>query len=70
MKIKSIIAFASLLLLGTISTAFMSGKSVAKTPIVVEDNKGFLEFLSNFEKVKLPYEIGLKDMFLLKQVAN
>jgi hypothetical protein len=58
MKIKSIIALVSLLGLAIVSTAFVHKPNPPK----VIEKESFLEFLSQFKKVELPYSIGLNDL--------
>lgn len=57
MKIKSIIALVSLLSLTIVSTAFVHKPNPPK----VIEKESFLEFLSQFKKVELPFSIGLND---------
>ncbi|MBK8565666.1 MAG: hypothetical protein IPN76_20545 [Saprospiraceae bacterium] len=59
---KSIIAMASLLSLAIISSAFIQKPIPAKTIEKYEKKEPFLEFLSQFKKVELPYSIGLNDL--------
>ena len=62
MKIKSIIAFAGLLATAVFSTAFRA-KPTSQAPIEnIAQKEDFLQFLSQFKKVELPYSIGLKDL--------
>ncbi len=62
MKIKSIIALAGLLSLAIISMAFVQKPIPVKTTELAGEKESFLEFLSQFKKVELPYSIGLNDL--------
>jgi hypothetical protein len=62
MKINSIITLASLLSLAIISMAFVQKPIPAKTTELAGEKESFLEFLSQFKKVELPYSIGLDDL--------
>jgi len=60
MKIKNVISFASLILFFLMSSAFTTVDHSPKT--LAEDvDPSFVEFLSLFEKVELPFAIGLDD---------
>ncbi len=62
MKIKSIITFVCLLALGLFSTAFMP-KPASKVALEnTAEKEDFLQFLSQFKKVEMPFSIGLKDL--------
>ncbi len=63
MKIKSLIAMVGLFSLAIISTAFVQKPNTIKTPVNIDANgESFLNFLSQFKKVDLPYSIGIDDM--------
>lgn len=63
MKIKSLVSLATLFILAITSTAFVQKPNSTKIPVIVEENgESFLEYLSQFKKVDLPYSIGVDDM--------
>lgn len=59
MKIKNLFVFASIILLGAISSAFV--RPSVETTTEEKDKETFVDFLSHFEKIDLPYEITLTD---------
>jgi hypothetical protein len=62
MKIKSIIAMASLFSLAIVSTAFIQKPIPVNPAEFAVEKESFLSFLSQFKKVELPYSIGLNDL--------
>ncbi|MBK9013030.1 MAG: hypothetical protein IPM82_02515 [Saprospiraceae bacterium] len=62
MKIKTIIALAGLLGSALFSTAFVQKPNPSKTLENAAEKESFLEFLSQFQKVELPFSIGLNDL--------
>lgn len=60
MKIKNLIVFSCLLMLG----AFTSGFIYPNTATIAEEKgeESFAKFLSHFEKIEMPYELNLKDL--------
>jgi hypothetical protein len=59
MKIKSIIATLGLALLAVASTAFVQKTPQKTSPLEAAEKEAFLQYLSQFKKVELPYSIGL-----------
>ncbi len=61
MKIKTIIAALGLALLVVVSTAFVQKTPQKTNPLEAAKKEAFLQYLSQFKKVELPYSIGLED---------
>lgn len=59
MKVKNLIQFGCLILIGILSTAFVRPTSVVE--ISNSEASEFAKFLSHFKKVELPYSMNLED---------